>query len=494
MMLTALAIRTPLLIAACAILGAIIAAVAVALIVILIRALAFKPKAQPPVDETPVEFDKQRATEALRTLVRCKTVSYRDPALEDDAEFEKLIAALPTLYPNVFATCTMQRMPDRGLLFHWKGKTDGNPAVLMAHYDVVPVNEDLWDVPAFEALLKDGCVWGRGTLDTKVTFNGILFAANTLISQGFVPECDVYFAFSGGEEVNGKGAVHIVDYFEQNKIEPAMVVDEGGAVVENVFPGVKVPCGMIGIAEKGMMDVKYTVKSSGGHASAPKPGAPVDRLSKACTNMLTHPFKAKLTPPVAQMFDTLGRYSTFVYKVIFSNIKLFLPVLDLICKKSGGELNALMRTTVAFTQMQGSSASNVIPPEASMVSNIRLNPADNMDSALAYIKKTVGDDKVEVTCLHGMNPSRISRTDCAGYDKVASAVASTWKGCVVTPYLMVQCSDSRHWGRISDKVYRFSAMDLTSEERATIHGNNEKIRLETLHRSVEFFMRLIKNC
>ena len=169
-------------------------------------------------------------------------------------------------------------------------------------------------------------------------------------------------------------------------------------------------------------------------------------------------------------------------------------MLDLICKKSGGELNALMRTTVAFTQMQGSSASNVIPPEASMVSNIRLNPADNMDSALAYIKKTVGDDKVEVTCLHGMNPSRISRTDCAGYDKVASAVASTWKGCVVTPYLMVQCSDSRHWGRISDRVYRFSAMDLTSEERATIHGNNEKIRLETLHRSVEFFIRLMKNC
>ena len=148
----------------------IVAVILIFLAVILIRALAFKPKAQPPVDQTPVEFDRERATESLRTLVRCKTVSYRDPSLEDDAEFEKLIDSLPSLYPSVFATCTMQRMPDRGLLFHWKGKTDGNPAVLMAHYDVVPVNEDAWDVPAFEAILKDGCVWGRGTLDTKVTF------------------------------------------------------------------------------------------------------------------------------------------------------------------------------------------------------------------------------------------------------------------------------------------------------------------------------------
>ena len=466
----------------------------IALTILLIRTFCFTPKAQPDIDETPVEFDKDRSTEALRALVRCKTISHRDPSLEDNAEFEKLINMLPSLYPSVFATCTMQRMPDRGLLFHWKGKTDGNPAVLMAHYDVVPVKEDAWDVPAFEALLKDDCVWGRGTLDTKVTVNGIVFAADTLISQGFTPECDVYFAFSGGEEVNGKGAVHIVDYFEQHNIEPAMVLDEGGAVVENVFPGVKVPCGMIGIAEKGMMDVKYTVKSSGGHASAPKPGAPVDKLSAACVCVLKKPFKAKLTPPVAQMFDTLGRHSSFMYRVIFANIRLFLPVLDLLCKKSGGELNALMRTTVAFTQMQGSEASNVIPPEASMVSNMRLNPANNMKDALTHIQKAVKDPNVEVTCLHGMNPSRISRTDCAGYDKVASAVASTWKGCVVTPYLMVQCSDSRHWGRISDKVYRFSAMDLTSEERATIHGNNEKIRLETLHRSVEFFIRLIKSC
>ena len=93
-----------------------------------------------------------------------------------------------------------------------------------------------------------------------------------------------------------------------------------------------------------------------------------------------------------------------------------------------------------------------------------------------------------------MEPSRISRTDCAGWERVATAVASTWRGTIVSPYLMVQCSDSRHWDRISDRIYRFSAMDLTSEERATIHGNNERIRLETVLKATEFFVRLIEKC
>ncbi len=464
------------------------------LAVILIRAMTFKPKVRPKADNAPVDFGKNAAVESLRELVRCKTVSYMDASMEDDTEFEKLVSKLPTLYPRVFEVCEFHRMPDRGLLLRWKGKTEGAPAVMMAHYDVVPVDESGWDKPAFDGIIEDGCLWGRGTLDTKGTVNGILFAADTLISQGFTPDRDVYFAFSGGEEVNGMGAVHIVDYFERNGIKPAFVLDEGGAVVENVFPGVKAPCGLIGIAEKGMMNVRYTAKSSGGHASAPKPNAPVDRLSRACTRVLTHPRKVALTPPVALMFDTLGRHSTFVYRIIFSNIKLFLPVLSLITKKSGGELNALLRTTVAFTRMQGSSAPNVIPPKASLVSNIRLNPADSMDEMLAYLNKTVNDESIEITVEGGMNPSRISTTDCEGWDKVSSAVASTWKGCIVSPYLMVQCSDSRHYGRISDKVYRFSAMDLTAEERATIHGHNERVRLETVERTVEFYIRLMKSC
>ena len=475
--------------------GIVIAAlIAVFLAVVTVRTLRFTPRPQPRLSQEEVCFDRDAAVDALAQLVRCKTVSYNDHSLEDESEFQKLISLLPRLYPNVMETCEFQQLPYRALLLRWPGKSPGDPAVMMAHYDVVPVNEEAWDKPPFEAILEDGVLWGRGTLDTKVTFNGILSAANHLIAQGFRPEKDVYFAFSGGEEVNGQGAPNIVAWFREQGIRPALVVDEGGAVVENVFPGVKVPCGLIGIAEKGMMNARFRARSQGGHASAPKPHTPVGVLSAACKRVEDHPFKAHIQGPAAQMFDTLGRYSTPLYRVIFANLWCFGWLLDLMARKSGGEMNALLRTTVAFTQMQGSSARNVIPPEATMVANMRLNPSDSVASALDYLKKTVANDAVEITALESFEPSPVSETGCEAWDKVAASVAETWRGCVVAPYLMVQCSDSRHYGPISNHVYRFSAMDLTAGERSTIHGNNERIRVETVGKAVEFYIRLLGRC
>ncbi len=473
-----------------AVLGIIIVFVSV----ILIRTASFKPKKQVEAFDEEIVFDKEKTIKNLQELVRCKTVSYYDKALEDDKEFDKLIALLPELYPSVMSTCSFLQLPDRALLFLWKGKNSLKPSVMMAHYDVVPVNEEAWDKPPFDAVIEDGVLWGRGTLDTKVTFNGVMFAVNHLINEGFVPENDVYLAFSGGEEVNGNGAKNIVDWFNENNIKPEIVVDEGGAVVENVFPGVKKPCGLIGIAEKGMMNLTFKAASQGGHASAPKPHTPIGVLSMACNRVESSPFPCHITKPAKEMFDTLGRHSTFVYRMIFANMWLFKGVLDMLAKKSGGEMNALMRTTVAFTQASGSTAPNVIPPEAVMVANMRLNPNDTVASAKARIKKVVNDESVILEVGSNMEPSPVSETACEAFERVERAVLGTWKGAIASPYLMVQCSDSRHYRDLSDHVYRFSAMDLTKEERASIHGNNEKIRLETVNKAVEFYLRLLKMC
>ncbi len=462
--------------------------------IIIIRALAFKPKKTTKLQADSVDFDGDKAVECLQSLIRCRTISYRDKSLENNEEFEKLLSLLPKLYPDVYKLCEVKTFNGRGVLLKWKGKDSSKASVMMSHFDVVPVNEDMWEVSPFEGVVKDGVLWGRGAVDTKITLNGAMFSANHLAKNGFVPENDIYFAFSGEEEINGPFAKEVVDYFDENNIQLELVLDEGGAVVSNVFPGVKQPCGLVGIAEKGMVDVLYNTKSNGGHASAPKPHTPVGVLSKACVNVEAKPFKMRLTKPVKEMFNALGRRSTFVYRLIFANLWCFGWVLDLLGKKSGGEINAMLRTTVAFTQMKGSSASNVIPPECSMVSNCRINPDETVESVIKTLTKNVNDANVEVSAIQGVNPSRVSIVDCDGYRKVESAILGTFDGAIVSPYLMVQCSDSRHYGKISDRVYRFSASDFTSEERACVHGNNERIRVDVVKRAVEFYIRLIKQC
>ena len=472
----------------------ILAALVAFVAVLLIRAALFKPQAEEPVQEAPEAFDREAAIAHLQALIRCRTISYRDKEREDNGEFEKLEVLLPQLFPHVFERCELKKLTDRGLLFKWPGRSSEKPGVLMAHYDVVPVNEEAWEKPAFDALIEDGVLWGRGTIDTKTTFLGVLEAANHLIAQGFVPQNDLYLAFAGDEEISGQGAPAMVEWFRSQGITPDFVLDEGGAVVEKVFPGVTAPCAMVGIGEKGPLDVKLTLESAGGHASTPPPHTPVGLLAKAVARIESHPFPFQLTPPAAEMFDTLGRRSTFLFRVIFANLWCFKPVLNLICRLSGGELNALVRTTVAFTRMEGSDAFNVLPPKAWAGANLRLIGTDTVESAKAYLEKTIHNEKIKVEVVHGMNPSRVSTTQGEPWQRLKKAISGTWEGVVVSPYLMLACSDSRHYGPISDKVYRFSPMALTKEERGMIHANNERIPLATVEKTVAFYLRLIKMC
>lgn len=490
------------------------------LTVILIRAIRFIPKQEPVPSGDPVILDEQSIICHMQEMIRCRTVSYEDASLIDQEEFQKFRNLLPSLFPKVHQTCTLHTPGVNGLLYHWKGRSSGDPVVLMAHYDVVPVAESQWEKPAFDAVLEDGILWGRGTLDTKGTLCGILEAAEKLIGDGFVPEHDIYFAFSGQEEINGTTCQSIVDWFEERSIHPAMVLDEGGAVVENVFPGVSRPCAVIGIAEKGMVNLEFRAKSRGGHASTPPVHTIVGELAQAVTDVEKHPFPRQLTKPVREMLDTLGRHSAFPYKIIFANLWCFEGLLDWICRKAGGELNAMMRTTCAVTRMEGSKAFNVLPPAASVGMNLRLIGTDTVESVRAYLEKVIHNPNIEIAVCEGRNPSPDSDTACEEWHRLCQAVADTWTisdpspdddvqinntcdssahaairpDTLVSPYLMMACSDSWYYSRITDRVYKFSAMKLTSEELAMIHGNNERVPVKTLMKTVEFYVRLIRGC
>ena len=465
-------------------------------IVVVLRAAMFKPKDGKNLPGEDTGIDHEQAVEHLARMVRIATVSSRKEEEVDEKAFEDFRNLLEELYPHVTASCPRERIGKSGILYHWKGKNPGDPSVLMAHYDVVPAGDlSSWKRPPFSGQVDEqGVLWGRGTLDTKGTLCGILEAAETLLKQGYVPEKDVYFSFSGDEEIMGPSASAIVAELEKRGIHPAFVLDEGGAVVEGAFPGVKEKTAVVGVCEKGQMDVELSMKSKGGHTSAPPVKTPLAALSKAVCRIEKHPFPAVLTPAAKDMFDILGRHSSFGMKIIFANLWLFLPLLKKICTVSGGELNALMRTTCCFTAAEGSRALNAIPTKATMCANLRPIRGNSMEYCAEYLKKVIDDADIEVRCLQGNDASPYSPSEGPAWEIVRSAIGETWPEAVTAPYMMMACSDSRHYCKISANVLRFSAMELSKEERGLIHGLNERVPGEKVGKAADFFFRILKRC
>ena len=470
----------------------ILGSMGVFLLIFLIRAAMFTPEELPEREVAPVDVNRDKIMQDMVEMIRCKTISGSNWEAVDFSEFEKFYGVLETCYPLIHEKCKMEKIGRTGLLYFLEGKSHDKPVVCMAHYDVVPVEESGWDKPAFDGILEDGVIWGRGTLDTKGTMCGVMEALEHLLASGYVPARDLYLSFSGDEEVGGESCPAIVSYLEERGIKPAFVLDEGGAVVEDVFPGVRGESAMIGICEKGYMDVELSMESNGGHASTPPEHSIVGELSKAVVAIEKHPFKGKRAKAVDEMFDELGRHAGFGMKIIFANMWLFHPILSMVSPKLGGEINALMRTTCATTCMEGSKAYNVLPPKAKVGLNLRLMQGDTVESVLAYLKRVVKNDRITIKTVLGHNPSKTSDTACEEWTYLKQMIHATWPSAIISPYIMLACTDSRHYCRISEHVYRFSPMKLSKEERAMMHGNNERISVDALVQTVEFYVRLLR--
>ncbi|WP_293785236.1 M20/M25/M40 family metallo-hydrolase [uncultured Aeromicrobium sp.] len=427
--------------------------------------------------------------ERLSRLIQCRTISA--PEERDESEFERFRTTFADLYPRLHSALQLTLFEGGSLLFRWPGASADRPIVLMAHYDVVPAPPEQWQSDPFEGQIRDGRVHGRGALDDKGPLVTVAEAVESLLAEGFVPAHDVYLSFGADEEVFGAGAATIVEHLAAAGVRPWLVCDEGGAVVEGALPGVTGKTAMIAIVEKGTVDVEVLARGAGGHASTPPRGGATARLAEAITRIERRPAPPRLTEPVALMLTTMAERARGPLAVLYRNVgRAPRPVAALLARL-GPETAAMVRTTIAVTQLSGSPARNVLATEARAVLNVRLLVGDTKTALVERLTRLLRGLDVQIVSVHGDDPPPVSRTDNDAWQAMVDALAASMPEVLAVPYAQTGGTDSRHFTRISDSVYRFAPLFMSRAQRDSIHAPNEYVEIAALERGVAFFRALL---
>jgi len=465
-----------------------------------IRTVLVRPGAgvTAPVDLAPApEINVDLAAARLGEAIRIQTISRTEGVVENPEAFLAFHAFLQTAYPRIHAALRREVVADYSLFFTLPGSDPALPPILLlAHQDVVPVEagtEKDWEAPPFAGEIRDEYVYGRGANDDKGSLVAIMEAMETLLERGFQPRRTVMLAFGHDEEVLGGGAKAVVQLLKERNVRPWFVIDEGmGVDLDNALTGK--PVALIGIAEKGYLTVQVKARAEGGHSSMPPRETAAERLSRAILAIRANPFPGHLDKgPIAEFLDAFAPHLGFVMRAAIANRWAFGPLLR---SRMGSTPagNALLRTTIAPTELRGGTKENILPQEVQALVNLRLHPGDSVESALEHLRRSVsGIEGINIE-IRGTpaEPSPVSSTTSDSYALLAAAArAHAPEGAPVLPMLVLGGTDSRYFGPVAENVYRFAPDWGLQSEYRRIHGTGERLSVENLGRMVRFFAQLV---
>ena len=437
---------------------------------------------------------ENKYAEALSRMLQKETVSeFGNNNAEKFREFHML---LRELFPNIFSVCEFKEF-DGSILMRWPGKVSPEPEnqglMLMNHQDVVEATGE-WKYPPFSGEIAEGRIWGRGAIDDKGELWAMLQAAEELCEQGFIPERDIWFESACTEEIAGEGAVSIATELYEKGYRFEMIMDEGGMILSEPIAGAKGIFAMVGVGEKCCVDIKFTAKSEGGHASAPPKDTPLVRLAKFISYMDRHDvFDIDIHPAIKEMLRRLAPHMGGVTSKAMANPDKFAPIIKKVMGSASPMAAALTKTTLAFTRAQGSQGNNVIPEEAFVVGNMRCSHHQGKKSSLADVEKISKRYNLEMEILDEAPDTRISDWNSPAFKLVERAVSEVFPGVATVPYIMTGASDLRFMEVLSENCLRFAPFHVDDQQLSAIHGINENVYVSALAPAVEFYKYIMMN-
>jgi carboxypeptidase PM20D1 len=466
--------------------------------VVLLRALLLSSAQSIEEQPASVEVDEARVVEHMSQALRFKTISFGSEQ-QDFQPFVQFVAWVKQTYPEVFAALSLEMVADHTMLLKWQGQNPNlKPVLLTAHYDVVPVvpgSEDDWAYPAFDGVVAENYVWGRGALDNKSAVIVMLEALTLLIDQGEVPQRSIYFSFGHDEEIGGtEGAKGVTQLLKSRGVSLAWSLDEGSFILRDLMPGVEKPIASINVAEKGSMSLLLTASGPDGHSSMPAAEVSLDILAQALVALRQAPLPGGVEGITLEMFEGLASEGSFGLKVLAANTWLFGGLIE---KKmsASATTNALIRTTTAPTILRAGIKSNVIPPKATATVNFRLHPRDTPESVTAHVTQAINDPRVAIEVIGGgltSLASTVSEREAPGYRLIAKVARQSFSDLIVVPGLTIAGTDSKHYSKIADNSYRFQFMQVGPEDISGFHGTSERISVENLVKATSAYTLLIR--
>ena len=430
----------------------------------------------------------------MSAAIQLRTETPNDAYEFDTATFMNYRKFIETNYPLIHKNLSRTIIDSFNYIYEWKG-SDASilPMVLMAHYDVVPVEASaikLWHAAPYGGEVKENYIWGRGVLDDKSSMISILEATEAQLEKGFTPKQTILLCFGADEESSGKGATAMVDYFKKLNRKFDLVVDEGGEISTEQNKSVKRPIASIGVGEKGYVTLVLTAQKEGGHSSIPGEKTAIDILSTAIAKVNQNPMPTKLTPPIEAYLKSISPYNeNLLEKMYLSNMWLFKSfVINNMTKDPSS--NALVRTTLVPTVFNSGVRDNVIPTFATAYINSRILPGQSTKEVYDYVQKIVNDTNIKITYYKNYmtEPSPTTDVNSKYYKRVEKAVRSVVKDVVVSPMLMVGATDSRNYRSISDGVVNFSPLTDAKGD----HGIDERMQIADFQKCFNFYTLLIK--
>jgi len=442
------------------------------------------PKARKLEGQHPTFTDEELKSygEIFSRMLQCATVSVKDSY--DDTEFAKLRKVVEADFPLLHEKAERMTFSDDCWMYKITGKDTSRNILLMSHHDVVPADTD-WTMPAFDGIIKDGKVYGRGAADTKGSLCAILFAMEEMLREGITPPVNVYVVSSHNEELGGDGMPTILEYFQKNDITFEVILDEGGAIVEPPLAGMNCEmCAMVAVHEKGRLKLTCTAKNESSHVSLTGfKGNPVERMAQFIQEITTkNIFLRRLNPQTRAMFTSLAPYCKFPMNMLLSNLWLFGPILLKVLPKMNATAGGMVGTTCNFQKIEGSTNDKVCTASV-MLRNIN---AEDLKADYAAFKAVA--DKYDITLETERDEYYApADMDSKAYAYTMECLAKVFPRYPAAPYILPAGTDAWRLTPVCDCVLRFAPTRMSKQQLGSIHAADENLDISAVAEAAAFY-------